>query len=208
MIPADIFLKSAAVGVAVAAPVGPMSLLCMRRTLVSGWRQGLAVGLGIAAGDGAYAATAALGLASVPALIVAWRQPLHLAAGLVLVGLGLRSLLRAGPAVEASSPMRSVVQTPVGLFAGSMLLTLTNPMTIVMFAAVLAALAPRTGLDPPGALATVGGVFAGSLCWWIGVTLGVSLLRRAIGPRARVWIDRVSGAFLVGFGLLELRRAF
>jgi threonine/homoserine/homoserine lactone efflux protein len=206
MILEDLFLKSAGVGLAVAAPVGPMSLLCMRRTLTRGWRQGLAVGLGIAAGDGAYAALAALGLAGSSELMVAWRQPLHLAAGAVLLWLGLRSLWRSRRPADTAARSPSAA-SPLGLFAGSMLLTLTNPMTIVMFAAVFAALAPPAGLDPAGALATVAGVFAGSLVWWIAVVTTVGLLRHAIGARARAWIDRISGAVLVGFGLLELRRA-
>jgi threonine/homoserine/homoserine lactone efflux protein len=201
-----LFLKSASIGLAVAAPVGPMSLLCMRRTLAGGWGQGLMIGLGIAAGDGAYAAIAALGLAGVSALMVAWRQPLHLAAGLLLIWLGLKSLLRR-PQADAAQPVRSLAEAPLGLLAGSLLMTLANPMTIVMFAAVFAALAPRQGLDPASAGVTVAGVFSGSLAWWLGVVAIVSLFRQAIGAHARAWIDRISGVLLVGFGLIELRRA-
>jgi threonine/homoserine/homoserine lactone efflux protein len=203
----DLFLKSAAVGLAVAAPVGPMSLLCMRRTLTGGWRGGLPIGLGIAAGDAAYGAIAALGLAGVSAAMVAWRQPLHLAAGLVLLWFGLRAMWNARRTAERDAKGPSLSGAPVRLFAGSVLLTLTNPMTIVMFAAVFAALSPPGGLTPSGAAATVAGVFAGSLLWWCAVVGLVSLFRRAVGLAARIWIDRISGGLLAGFGLLELRRA-
>ncbi len=202
-----LFLKSATIGLAIAAPVGPMSILCMRRTLAGGWRHGLPIGLGIAAGDGAYAALAALGMAGVSAAMVAWRQPLHLAAGLVLIWIGARTVLRARRAAASDPAGLTLTESPLGLFAGSLLLTLTNPMTIVMFAAVFTALAPSGGLDLGGAVTTVAGVFAGSMLWWLGVVGAVSLCRRAIGPQVRVWIDRISGALLMVFGLMELKRA-
>ncbi len=90
---------------------------------------------------------------------------------------------------------------------GSVLLTLTNPPTIVTFAAIFTALAPGSGFSPSEALLTVGGVFTGSLLWWCGVVAVVSGLRHAIGTRARVWIDRITGVVLALFGLAELRRA-
>lgn len=87
------------------------------------------------------------------------------------------------------------------------LLTLTNPPTIIMFAAVFAALAPPSGFAPGTALLTIAGVFGGSLLWWLGLTLAVTALRGALGPRVRAWIDRVSGAALALFGVAEVRRA-
>lgn len=75
-----------------------------------------------------------------------------------------------------------------------------------MFAAVFTALAPAGGLSPSGALATVAGVFAGSLVWWCLVVAIVSGFRHAIGHRVRAWIDRVAGAVLAAFGVVELRR--
>ncbi|HWA62256.1 MAG TPA: LysE family transporter [Caulobacteraceae bacterium] len=199
-----LILKSAGVGLAVAAPVGPMSLLCMRRSLAQGWRLGLATGAGIAVGDGLYAAVAALGLAGVTAFANAHQRLLHLAAGLFLLWLGLKAL-RHRPGEEAAAPVAG--RGLVGVFGQSVLLTLTNPPTIVMFAAVFAALAPKEGLNPAEAAATALGVLAGSLAWWVGVVAVVSALRGTIGPRVRLWIDRISGAVLGLFGALELRRA-
>jgi threonine/homoserine/homoserine lactone efflux protein len=200
----SLFLKAFGIGLAVAAPVGPMSLLCMRRTLARGWRPGLATGLGIAAGDGVYAGVAALGLAGLSRFMLAHQTPLHLAAGLFLLWLGLASLRRRPAPDMASSPETN---GHLAMFAGSWLLTLTNPPTIVMFAAVFAALAPSAGLDARGAAITVGGVFAGSLTWWCGLVGVISLARHAIGARVRRWIDRLSGAVLMLFGVAELRRA-
>jgi len=199
-----LFLKAAGIGVAVAAPVGPMSLLCMRRSLTRGWRWGFATGAGIAVGDGLYAAVAALGLAGVSAFVLAWETQLHLAAGLFLIWLGLKTFF-------AEDDGRVAEERAVGslgaAFLGSVALTLTNPPTIVMFAAVFTALAPTSGFDPMVALATVGGVFTGSLLWWIGVVSVVSALRHALGRRVRLWIDRVAGVALAVLGADQIRRA-
>ena len=197
-------LKAAGFGLAVAAPVGPMSLLCMRRTLTLGWRHGMATGLGIACGDSIYAAVAALGLAGVSTFLFAYERPLHLAAGLLLLWLGVKTVRMeaqerpADAAREASWP---------AAYAGAVALTLTNPPTIITFAAIFTALAPSSGFDAAVAVATVGGVFAGSLLWWCGIVGAVSLFRHAMGGRTRRWIDRAAGLALVAFGLLELRRS-
>ncbi len=199
-----LYLKAAAIGLAVAAPVGPMSVLCMRRTLSQGWRAGLATGAGIALGDAAFAAIGALGLAGVSSFLLAWRKPLHLAAGLFLLWLGLRSFRRRTGAGEiATAPV-----APARAFGSAFLLTLTNPPTIIMFAAVFTALAPPGGLTLNGVMVTTVGVLSGSLAWWSVVVSGVALGRRALGGPARAWIDRGSGLVLGLCGLLEIRRAF
>lgn len=201
-----LFLKAVGIGVAVAAPVGPMSVLCMRRTLAQGWKQGMAVGLGIALGDAAYGLVAGLGLAGVSAFMLAHQKPLHLAAGLVLLWLGVRTWRQAAKAGH-EKPAEAAAGGLLKTFGGALLLTLTNPLTIVMFAAVFAALAPKAGLSLAGSMTTVAGVFAGSLLWWCAVVFLVGLFRHAIGATARAWIDRATGLFLGVFGLLELKRA-
>ncbi len=198
-------LKAAGLGLAVAAPVGPMGLLCMRRTLTRGWRQGLATGLGIASGDGLYAAVAALGIAGVASFLLEFERPLHIAAGLFLIWLGLTALrARADAAPAEGGPAAS---WPAA-FGSAVLLTLTNPPTIIMFAAIFSALVPPSGFTAASAAATVGGVFAGSLLWWCGIVGTVTLFRHALGTRTRVWIGRAAGLALAAFGLLELRRGF
>ncbi len=198
-----LYLKAAVIGLAVAAPVGPMSLLCMRRTLSQGWRAGLAIGAGIALGDAGFAALGALGLAGLSGFLLAWRKPLDLAAGLFLLWLGLRSFRRK-PDVKAIQAPRVA---PIAAFGSALALTLTNPPTIILFAAVFSALAPPGGLTLAAALATSAGVLTGSLGWWGLAVSGVVLGRRALGVGARTWIDRGSGLALGLFGLLELSRA-
>jgi threonine/homoserine/homoserine lactone efflux protein len=199
-----LFMKSAGIGLAVAAPVGPMSLLCMRRTLTQGWRWGFATGAGIALGDGIYAAVAALGLAGVSAFVLAWEKQLHLAAGLFLIWLGLKTFFAKD---EGRVAEVGAVGSIGAAFLGSVALTLTNPPTIVMFAAVFTALAPTSGFDPLVAAVTVAGVVVGSLGWWIGVVAAVSGLRHALGRTVRLWIDRVAGVVLAVLGADQIRRA-
>jgi threonine/homoserine/homoserine lactone efflux protein len=202
----DLFFTSAGFGLAVAAPVGPMAILCMRRTLARGWKHGMATGLGIAAGDAIYAAVAALGLVSISAFVFAHERLLHAGAGLFLLYLALKTLRANDPAAGDARPSRLLQSWPAA-FASAILLTLTNPPTILMFAAIFAALAPTSGFDAATAFATVAGVFSGSLLWWCGLAAAVSSFRSAIGPRPRLWISRVAGLTLAVFGVLELRKS-
>lgn len=173
----SLYLKAIGIGVAIAAPVGPMSLLCMRRTLTRGWGHGLAIGSGIAIGDAAYGAVAAL----------------HIAAGLFLIYQGLKTFWASRADVDVEvGPSKGWPRD----MATSILLTLTNPPMIIMFAAVFTALAPASGLDVSGALSTVADVFTGSLLWWCLLVALVSGFRHAIGRRARAWINRTAGAVL------------
>ncbi|MGH7067344.1 MAG: LysE family translocator [Acetobacteraceae bacterium] len=194
-----LFLKAAGIGVAIAAPVGPMSLLCMRRSLALGWRQGLATGLGIATGDCTYALIAAAGLSGLSDFLLLHARPLHLAAALALFYFGITALRSRVP---DSGP-----QIGRGSYLGSVLLTLTNPPTIIAFAAFFTALAPPSGLGPAGVALTAGGVFAGSLLWWLGLIAAITGCRTVIGSRAQRMIDRMAGIFFLVFGVVELRRA-
>jgi threonine/homoserine/homoserine lactone efflux protein len=204
-----LFLTAAGVGLAVAAPIGPMGMLCIRRTLAEGPRAGLAVGFGIASGDALYGLVAALGLVGLSHFMLAHDRPLHVAAGLVLLYLGLRALRHRAPPADAAgtAPLRASRAGVARAYASALLLTLTNPQTVIMFAALFTTLAPRGAFSPALALTTVAGVFCGSIVWWCCLVSGVSLARHALGSRVRAWIDRAVGAGLAVFGLIEMRRA-
>jgi threonine/homoserine/homoserine lactone efflux protein len=199
-----LYLKAAGYGIAVAAPVGPMSLLCMRRSLTQGWRYGLATGAGIAIADGAYALVAALGLAGVTRFMLAHQRPLHFAAGLFLVYLGVKALFTRTTGRTTEAP--PIATWPAALGSAT-LLTLTNPPTIIMFAAIFAALAPRSGLTPTTALLTVAGVVTGSFSWWCGLVAVISGFRHMIGATIRRWIDCAAGVVLGLLGVAEVRKA-
>ena len=213
---ASLFVTSAGVGLAIAAPVGPMGMLCIRRTLTGGPRAGLAIGFGIATGDAVYGLIAALGLVGISQFMLAYDRPLHLVAGLFLLYLGVRTLLQKAPAEAANGKGGSDANgklAQVGragalrAYASSLLLTLTNPQTVIMFAALFTTLAPRGAFSSSIALTTVGGVFCGSIAWWCFLVTVVSLARHAIGSKLRVAIDRVVGITLAAFGIVEIRRA-
>jgi threonine/homoserine/homoserine lactone efflux protein len=212
----SLFFTAAGVGLAIAAPVGPMGMLCIRRTLTGGPRAGLAIGLGIATGDALYGLIAALGLVSISQFMLAYDRPLHLLAGLFLLYLGVRTLLQKAPADTAngepdgnSNGKLAQVGRAGALraYASSLLLTLTNPQTVIMFAALFTTLAPRGAFSSTIALTTVGGVFCGSIAWWCFLVTVVSLARHAIGSKLRLAIDRFVGIMLAAFGVVEIRRA-
>ncbi|WP_233828396.1 LysE family translocator [Paraburkholderia sp. ZP32-5] len=206
----SLFFTAAGVGLAIAAPVGPMGMLCIRRTLTGGPRAGLAIGFGIASGDAAYGLIAALGLVGISQFMLAYDRPLHLLAGLFLLYLGVRTLLQKPPAESADGNGKLAQVGSAGAlraYASALLLTLTNPQTVIMFAALFTTLAPRGAFSPAIALTTVGGVFAGSIAWWCLLVTVVSLARHAIGSKLRLAIDRVVGLTLAAFGVVEIRRA-
>jgi threonine/homoserine/homoserine lactone efflux protein len=210
----SLFFTAAGVGLAIAAPVGPMGMLCIRRTLTGGPRAGLAIGFGIASGDAAYGLIAALGLVGISQFMLAYDRPLHLLAGLFLLYLGVRALLQKPPAESADGngngdgKLAQIGRAgALRAYASALLLTLTNPQTVIMFAALFTTLAPRGAFSPAIALTTVGGVFAGSIAWWCCLVTMVSLARHAIGSRLRHAVDRVVGFTLAAFGVVEIRRA-
>jgi threonine/homoserine/homoserine lactone efflux protein len=210
----SLFFTAAGVGLAIAAPVGPMGMLCIRRTLTGGPRAGLAIGFGIASGDAFYGLIAALGLVGISQFMLAYDRPLHLVAGLFLLYLGVRTLLQKPPAEAANEngngdgKLAQVGRAgALRAYASSLLLTLTNPQTVIMFAALFTTLAPRGAFSSAIALTTVSGVFCGSIAWWCFLVTVVSLARHAIGSKLRVAIDRLVGLMLAVFGIVEIRRA-
>lgn len=196
-------LRGMSIGLAIAAPVGPVALLCIRRTLTQGPAAGLASGVGAAAADALYGLAAALGLGVLAAVLVEHAALLRLAGGLLLAWLGLAALRRALAAASGPTEAAAAGQGGdlVAAFGSTFALTLANPMTILSFAGVVAALASP---DDGGAAVLVAGVFLGSVAWWLLLVAGVSAARRAVAPVALRWIEGLSGAVLLGFGVTAL----
>ncbi|MCC7275408.1 MAG: LysE family transporter, partial [Alphaproteobacteria bacterium] len=160
---------------------------------------GFATGLGAATADAAYGAVAGFGLAVVSDAIVAGQGWLTAVGGLFLVWLGVRTAL-APPASAAAGGGGAA--SLVGAWATTFLLTMTNPATILSFAAAFAGLGLGQWAGSPAAAAVlVAGVFLGSAVWWLGLSTGVGLCRARVGPATLAWINRISGAALVAFGL-------
>jgi threonine/homoserine/homoserine lactone efflux protein len=203
-----LFFEGIIIGFAIAAPVGPIGVLCIRRTLAEGCASGLVSGLGAATADAIYASVAALGLAFVTNLLVGGESWLRFVGGAVLMFLGARTFLahqaeRAAPAERSGLP---------GVYASTFFLTLTNPTTILSFAAIFAGLgAGDASGDVLSAMLLVLGVFLGSAMWWFVLSGTVGLLLRyerfsapIQGKAGLRWVNRVSGIVIASFGVLAI----
>lgn len=198
-----LFVRTFLIGLAVAAPVGAMGVLCIQRTIERGPSAGYATGLGIATGDAAYAALAAFGLSAVAGALVAWQAPLRLVGGLALVYFGARAALSRPAAASTSSPVATGARFG-SLYASAVALTLTNPMTIMAFAAVFASAGLVSQPTMGAAALATAGVATGSLAWWVVLISAVRLMSHAVGERALLAINRVSGLAIVGLGLVAV----
>ncbi len=195
-----LFLEGIAVGLAIAAPVGPIGALCINRTLRHGVWVGLASGLGAACADGVYGAIAGFGVSSVAVFLLDFQDTLRLLGGAFLLVLGVRILAR-GPVPEASQPAWGEARLG-GAFVSCFLLTLTNPTTILAFVAIFAGLGlVEVARDYTAAVILVLGVFLGSAFWWLALSGLVGLLRGHVTPPILLWVNRVSGAVIAGFGI-------
>lgn len=198
-----LFCKSMLLGLAVAAPLGPIGVLCINRALERGFWAGVAGGLGTALADAIYASLAALGFSTLTATLATLAPWLKLAGGLFMLWLGCKSL-RPNPRRAAAPAPTTEFRGLSGTIAATFLLTLTNPVTIFSFAAMFAGL----GLtDTPGAInavAVVAGVFLGSLLWWFLLSGGVALAQRRLPEGFSLCVSRMSGVILMGFGFYAL----
>lgn len=193
------FLKGLAIGFSIAAPVGPIGVLCIRRTLADGRTAGLASGLGAATADGVYGCVAGFGLTFISDKLISQQLWFRLIGGGFLCYLGLKTLL-ARPA-EQAAPAGS--DGLIGAYISTFFLTLTNPLSIFAFAAIFAGLEGASG-NYVSAGALVLGVFIGSALWWLTLSTGVSLFRTKVTPHGLRWVNRISGLIITGFGLLAL----
>jgi len=194
-----LFAKAAGIGLLLAVPVGPIGLLCLRRSLTLGMGAGLATGLGAATADAIYAALAAFAL-GVAAPFLAQADWLGTVGGIVLIGLGLRDLLSAG-----ATPAPASLRGHLGAWVGTTLLTLANPATILTFAAIVVGLdlVPDMVSPADGAL-FVAGVFLGSALWWVVLSFLGGRLGGRMPPAAIAWTRRAAGIAFVGFGLIAI----
>ena len=186
-------------GFTIAAAVGPISLLTIRRTLAHGRVYGLASGLGVALADATYAAIAAFGLTAITSVLVGGRVLLGLVGGAFLVVLAIRTMT-SRPNEVAVVAERPGLAAAFGSIFG---LTMTNPMTILSFAGLFAGLG-LTGTGGADAALLVAGVFLGSATWWVVLTSVVTALRSRVTIPVLTWVNRVSGAAILIFGVVAI----
>lgn len=192
-----LIIKGLVLGFSIAAPIGPIGVLCIRRTLAGGIVSGFVCGLGTATADALYGLVAALGFTALAANLVEQQVYLRLLGGGFLCYLGYVTF-RAAPAEEG---MPVTGRRLAGGFASAFFLTLTNPLTILSFAAVFAGLGlGDTGSGYWPAALLVLGVFSGSLLWWLVLSFAVARLRDCFNQRRQGWINRLSGMVIMVFG--------
>ncbi len=194
--------RGVAIGLALAIPVGPIALLCMRRTLERGFLVGFATGLGAAIADLVYATIAAFGIGAVETVLLAYRTPLSFVGGIFLVSLAWRI------GFSKTTVMREVDSTTKGLpsaLISGLLLTATNPLTVLGFVAIFAGFGVGRGLTDTGrAVSLTIGVGVGSVLWWVTLTAIIARIRHFFEPGTLNAINRGAAVLIAAFGFYEL----
>lgn len=196
-------LKGVLIGLSVAAPIGPMSMLTMRRTIERGLVAGLASGFGIALADATYGAIAAFGLTSLSDLLIDHQRIIRVVGGIALLYIAWRILQNARTPVEArpeSGADRSLGQVVATMY----LLTLANPATILSFAAIFGGLGLALGSSFAESTLLVVSVFAGSMLWWLGLCEFLSRVRHRLTSAWIARVDLAAGAIILVMALVSL----
>ena len=198
------FLKGILIGFAMAVPIGPIGIMCIRKTLTEGRLRGLIIGLGAATADLLYGCVAAFGLTVISNTLNSQRIWIRLVGGALLLFLGIRTF-RSQPAdpkipLNNNGMLRSYLTT--------VFLTLTNPVTIFAFIAVFASLGLGSGLSYFSASALVTGVFIGSALWFLLLSSGVTLFRKRLDITGLRWVNRIAGALIILTGIIAIVSLF
>jgi len=193
--------KGIVLGFSIAAPVGPIGILCIRRTLQYGRLSGLFSGLGAAVADTLYGVIAACGLTLISDFILAKEVWLRLLGGLFLLYLGSRTFLSKKKPITDAPPHKTLLSD----FFSTFLLTITNPMTILAYLAIFAALGiaeHHSTFSHASWLVT--GVLFGSLFWWLILSEGITFFRKRVTDKAMTWINRMAGLTIAVFGCASI----
>ena len=193
-------IRSLVIGFTIAMAVGPITLLVVRRTIEHGGVYGLVSGFGVAAADATYGGIAAFGLTAVTALLLSAQTVLGILGGVIIVLIGLRTMgaKPVGPAADTARPGLA------SAFASIYALTMTNPLTIVLYAGVFAAIGLGSGGGFADAAVVTVAVLLGSGLWWVVLCSVVAWVRGRVSSNVLMWLNRVSGAALVVFGALAV----
>lgn len=192
-------LKGMILGFSIAAPVGPIGILCIRRTLEYGRFSGLCSGLGAAVADTVYGIIAAFGLTVISDVLLKEQFWLRVIGGAILIYLGAKTFL-AKPIKKTHKVSHTSLLND---FISTFFLTIANPMTILSYIAVFAGLGfAYTGGNYEHATWLVVGVFIGCTLWWIILSEGVTLFRKQVSRKVMHWINRIAGIVIACFGLI------
>ena len=194
------------IGFSIAAPIGPIGIICMRRTLAGGTLAGFVSGLGAATADMLYGAVAAYGLTIISAFLISQSEWLRFGGGLFLVFLGAKTMLSSPKAENSPGPIQVSKRALIGNYFSTFVLTASNPLTILSFSAVFTGFGSRFlhSQDFSAASLMVLGIFLGSACWWLLLTYLVSIFKNRITRSTMIWINRIAGILILAFGVVAL----
>ena len=195
-----IFLKGILIGFAMAVPIGPIGILCIRKTLAEGRLRGLIIGLGAATADFFYGCVAAFGITIISDTLISQRIWIRLIGGVLLLYLGIRTFrkLPADPNIPVND--NGIFKS----YLSSLLITITNPLTIFAFIAVFAALGLENEAITFSGLALVVGVFAGSFLWFLSLSSGVMLFRKKLDLIGLRWVNKIAGILIIISGIIAI----
>jgi threonine/homoserine/homoserine lactone efflux protein len=193
-------IRGLAAGLIIAAPVGPVNLLCVRRTIEKGWKSGLLSGLGAAVADTAYGAIAGFGISLVIQALIREEFWIRVIGGILLMGIGVAYYRRPPRSLDAGEDNSSANSD----FVSAFVLNATNPTTVFSFLAVLATLGVGQQRPLWQTSLLVAGIFCGAMTWWIILVSAANRLRRRVTDRTMRWMDKVAGIVIAGFGLINV----
>jgi threonine/homoserine/homoserine lactone efflux protein len=193
-------IRGLAVGLIIAAPVGPVNVLCIQRTIEKGWKSGIVSGLGAALADTLYGAVAAFSISLVIQFLIREESLIRLVGGVLLMGIGAVYYRKPPKPIQAVQ-VRSSAHSD---FISTLFLTLTNPTTVLSFLAVLAILGLGSQRQRWQTSSLVAGIFCGSMLWWTILASAANLLRGRITDGSMRWMNRVAGIAIGGFGLVNV----
>lgn len=199
------FLKGLLIGFSIAIPVGPIGMLCLRRSITHGRLAGLVSGLGAATADALYGVIAALGLSTVTGFLLLHQTSLQFVGSLFLLYIGITTFRAQPPSADAPTPAPPNL---FGAYLSTLLLTLANPTTILSFLGIFASIGVVSSTGNFAAFNLVLGVFLGSAVWWIILSVSAGALAPRLQGNGRRLLNRLSGATITAFGLWQLIRAF
>ena len=194
-------LKGILLGFSIAAPVGPIGVLCIRRTLANGIKNGFLSGLGAATADAIYGLLAVLGISVVSIFLLEYQSYLRMIGGIFLLYLGYTTFKARPAEVSANASEEELL----GAYGSTLLLTITNPMTIMSFAAIFAGLGVGAANESYlSSLFLVIGVFIGSMLWWLFLSGMVNMLRHKFDQKRLKLVNQLSGLVITIFGICSL----
>ena len=194
----ELLIGGIIVGLMIAMPVGPVNILCIRRTIGAGWRSGVISGVGAAAADMLYGGIAGFSITLVIQFLVREQFWIRLFGGILLVGIGIWYFFKRPVALDARLQDRGSAYSDI---RSAFLLTLTNPTTVLSFVALLAALGMGAQRLWWLTVFLVGGIFCGSMMWWIVLSVIVNHFRDRFNDRLLLLMNRFAGVAIGGFGV-------